>query len=237
MSTREPEQLNVLVVDDDPGTLKVLGNIVTRQNHYAIQAESAEEILKLLPYWTFHVALLDHGLPGMQGMMLGEYLRRNNPDMTIALVTGENDPVLEQRAGKLGILYIAKPFTIGEVTAVIDKHIAAAEERELRRQNKADDEYAPPIARFAETLKERYNFPNIPGRVESRLVETLKVTLNNLRSAQRYNERDRVIALAGLITAKVLGIRLPKSSAGLTLFEDYDTMMQQRGRRQEFTKR
>ena len=58
---------------------------------------------------------------------------------------------------------------------------------------------------------------------------------NSIALASRYTERDRVIALSGLITAKVLGIDLPHASDGLSLYEEYDRLMQEHGRRTEFS--
>ena len=58
--------------------------------------------------------------------------------------------------------------------------------------------------------------------------------MNNLESASRYTERDRVLALSGLLTARVLGLAVPKTKSGLTLFEEYDRVMLERGRRTEF---
>lgn len=43
-----------------------------------------------------------------------------------------------------------------------------------------------------------------------------------------------MIALSGLLTAKVLGISLPKVGSGRTPFEEYDELMRQHGRRTEF---
>ncbi len=231
------DQLNVLVVDDDVTTLSVIVDIVTKHNHQAVPAESAEEILKLLPFWTFQVAFIDHHLPGMEGMMLGEYLRKNNPDMTIALVTGAPEPALERRCAALGLEFIAKPFGMRRVLDVIEKYRQTALDREKQRWQQIDEDFVPPIARFTATLEGYFEMPNVPSRIESRLTETIKRSLNNLRSVHRYNEKDRVIALSGLISAKVLGIRLPKTAADRTLFEEYDSLMIERGRRPEFGER
>ncbi|NIX18602.1 MAG: response regulator, partial [Actinobacteria bacterium] len=65
-----------------------------------------EEGLALLPDWTFQLAFLDHNLPGMEGLLLGEYLRDNNPEMTIALVTGSDEPKLERRTRDLKIKFV-----------------------------------------------------------------------------------------------------------------------------------
>lgn len=227
-------QLNILVIDDDPAMRSLLVDIIQKREHQVVVAESAEEGLELLPFWTFQIAFLDHNLPGMEGVVLGEYLRRNNTDMTIAMVTGSDDPRVERRSRDLALRFIHKPFTMDAILKVIDDTVLAAEEREERRQRGADADFEPPIARFIEDVGESYGIPKVPSRIEGRLVETLKRSLNNLRTASRYTERDRVVALSGLLAARVLGVDLPKATSGRTLYEEYDELMKERGRRTEF---
>jgi DNA-binding NtrC family response regulator len=234
MPSETSDQLNILVVDDDETSRNVIVDIVSRHHHQAVPAESAEEILKLLPFWTFQIAFIDQHLPGMEGIMLGEYLRKNNPYMTIAIVTGAPEPALEKKSEDLGLEFIAKPFGVSQILDVIDKYRQQAVEREQARWQQGDDDFVPPISRFTPALEDFFEMPNVPSRIESRLTETIKRSLNNLRSVHRYNEKDRIIALSGLISAKVLGIRLPKSSSNRTLFEEYDALMLERGRRREF---
>jgi hypothetical protein len=76
--------------------------------------------------------------------------------------------------------------------------------------------------------------PGVPERIQSRLVTTIKRCLNDLRSVGRYTERDRVLALSGLLTARVLGIDLPRVPSGRTPYEEYDELMRLHGRRTEF---
>ena len=235
MSTNTADEINILVVDDEPVCLDLIVDIVTREQHQAVPATSAEEILKLLPFWTFQVAFIDHNLPGMEGMVLGEYLRRNNPNMTIAIVTGAPERTLERRSRELGLEFIAKPFSASEILRVIDSYRQAALEREKERWHNQDNDFVPPIARYAAFLQESFEMPGVPARIEARLAEAIKQSLNNLQSPHRYNERDRVIALAGLLSAKVLGVRLPRTSADRTLYEEYDSLMNERGRRREFS--
>jgi response regulator RpfG family c-di-GMP phosphodiesterase len=230
-----PDQLNVLVVDDEPLSLGFMVEAVTRQGCQAVPAESAEEILKLLPFWTIHVAFIDHHLPGMEGMLLGEYLRRNNPDMIIAIVTGAPEPWMAKKSDELGLEFIAKPFGISVIAGVIEKYKHGAAFREQTRRQQIDEDYVPPFGRFVESLEETFEIPGVPARIESRITETVKRSLNNLRSATRYNERDRVIALTGLLSARVLGVKLPKTQTDRTLYEEYDALMSERGRRREFT--
>ncbi|MBX3274901.1 MAG: response regulator [Sandaracinaceae bacterium] len=229
-----PDQLDVLVVDDTPEMRELLVAIIHREGHQAIAVDSAEKALELLPVWTFQIAFLDHNLPGMEGLLLGEYLRRSNPSMLIALVTGEDDPRLVKRTRELSVTFIAKPFDNAQIHRVLETYRALARERAALRESASDGDFEPPIARFAGELPESFGIPKVPDRITDRLVGTLKRSLANLRSASRYNERDRVVALSGLLAARVLDVELPRTSSGLTLFEEYDRLMQAHGRRTEF---
>lgn len=229
------EQLNVLIIDDDAGMRSLLVDIVGRGGHQVVPVESAEQGLELLPFWTFQVAFLDHNLPGMEGLLLGEFLRKNNPDMTIALVTGDDNPKVERRTRDLNIAFVKKPFDVGEILRVIEDYVAAARDREDRRRRRDDEHFEPPLALYSEEIAETFGIPNVPGRIEERLVNTLKRCLHNLRSVSRYTERDRVIALSGLIAARVLNVDLPRAPSGRTLYEEYDELMTEHGRRTEFT--
>lgn len=232
--SQTPDQLNVLVVDDDPAMRELLVEIIHREGHMAVPSESAEAALELLPVWSFQVAFLDHNLPGMEGLLLGEYLRKSNPDLLIALVTGTDDPKVERRTRELKVTFIAKPFDNAQIHRVLETYVEHARQRAAQREAQGAEDFEPPIARFAEDLHDSYSIPKVPGRITDRLVSTLQRSLTNLRSVARYNERDRVVALSGLLTARVLGIDLPRTSAGLTLFEEYDRLMQTHGRRTEF---
>ncbi len=230
----DAEQLNVLVIDDDDDVRRVLVGVVTSRGHQALPAASAEEGMALLPLWTFQVAFLDQRLPDMDGLVLGEFLRKNNPDMTIALVTGEDEPRLERLARHLAITFIAKPFEVRQIESVLDDAISNAQARSVRRHRKADEDFAPPISRFAEELTPSFEMPHIPDRLADRLTATIKRKLSDLRCVGRYTERDRVLALAGLLSARVLGIDLPKTHSGHSLYQEYDQIMVQQGRRTEF---
>jgi CheY-like chemotaxis protein len=230
--TKEP--LNVLVIDDDEPMRGLLVDIIGRGGHQVVPVASAEQGLELLPFWTFQVAFIDQRLPGMEGLVLGEYLRRNNPDMTIALVTGEDDLKLERQTRALSITFISKPFQVGDILATIEAYQAGAAEREQRRLSHEDPDFEPPIAQYADELAASYAVPNVPGRIEDRIVDTLKRCLNDLRSVGRYTERDRIIALSGLLAARVLGISLPRLASGRTPYAEYDAIMRQHGRRTAF---
>jgi hypothetical protein len=141
---------------------------------------------------------------------------------------------LPRAARELDIRFIKKPFDIRSIEQVIDEYLVGAVSRHDCRLRQADADFAPPLERYAADLEPSFGMPKVPDRIEERLVATLKRCLNDLRSVGRYTERDRVLALSGLLTARVLGVDLPRSPSGRTMFEEYDEIMRQHGRRTEF---
>jgi DNA-binding response OmpR family regulator len=233
--TEDVDLLHVLVIDDDEAMRNLITQILLPTGHQVVSAESAEAGLELLPYYTFQVALLDQRLPGMEGLVLGEFLRRNNPNMKIALVTGEDDEKLVRFGEEHAITVIPKPFEVKQILDLITSYQQEARHR-LEAEHTKDEvpDYDPPIGRHLGVLAEAFELPSVPKRIEERLIHAVKTSLNELRSASRYSERDRVIALSGLITLSVLGIKPPKTGAGRTLFEEYDALMKEHRRRTEF---
>lgn len=227
-------QLHVLVVDDDADLRKMLCAILLAEDHSVVAAGSAEEALEYLPFHTFQIAFLDHNLPGMEGLTLGEYLRRSNPHMQIALVTGSDDSDLRRESTRHHITFIAKPFEFEQILQVVRDYRAAQEELRLRRLREQDHSWHVPIGDFHEDLGSYFSMPSVPQRIEDQLVNKIKRFLNNLRSVSRYSERDRVAAFAGLLAAEVLGIKLPRTHDGRTFFEEYDQLMDDHGHAREF---
>ncbi len=230
----DPGELNILIIDDDESMRHLLVDIVTRRGHQAVPAASAEAGLEVLPFWTFQVAFIDQKLPGMEGLVLGEYLRRNNPDMTIALITGESDQRLLRETKALAISFVSKPFNVSQIEQLIDDYLAGAKARSEARMRQEDPDFAPPFDRFAADIAESFAMPGVPDRIANKLGVTIKRCLNDLRSVGRYTERDRVLALAGLIDRSRVGCGSQKLPSGRTPFEEYDALMKQHGRRTEF---
>src|ERR1044071_7463632 len=228
------EPLNILVIDDEVDLRNLFARLLNGEQHQVVLAGSAEEGLHLLPHWTFHIAFVDQQLPGMDGLVLGEYLRRNNPDMSIVMMTGSGDPRIERRSRDLALKFLPKPFGLQDALAGVDEYLASARERETRRRHSVDPAFDPPLGAFTEEIAESFSLPKVSDRIEDGLAQTIKRCLNNLTTAARYNERDRVMALSGLLTARVLGVSLPRAQSGITLFEEYDRLMLERGRRPEF---
>src|SRR6185436_8551001 len=147
MATRaaSKEPLNILVIDDDADLRQMFERLFNGEQHQVVLSASAEEGLQLLPHWTFHIAFVDQQLPGMEGLVLGEYLRRNNPDMSILMMTGSGDPRVERRSRDLSLKFLAKPFSVSEILGAIEDYVVTARDRELRRRHSVDPAFDPPL--------------------------------------------------------------------------------------------
>jgi CheY-like chemotaxis protein len=231
MMDQHDGQLNILLIDDDESMRRLVLDILAADGHQVISCTSAEEGLEQLPFFTFQVAFLDHNLPGMEGLVLGEYLRRNNPHMAIALVTGETDKRLERVSKEHDITFVAKPFQVGEILEVVENYRDASHQRHQARLAAADADFAP---RFDGPIGESFDLPHLPTRVEERLLARIRDAMTNLASVHRYTERERAAALSGIVATRVLGIKLPKGRSGLPLDQEFDVIMRQHGRRTEF---
>jgi signal transduction histidine kinase/CheY-like chemotaxis protein len=107
----------ILVVDDDPlvaaGTAMMLEDL----GHAPIVAASAEEALAMLAGDRgVDMVLTDHAMPGMTGLELIERLRRDSPDLPVALATG----YAEMTAGTVGrVPRLGKPYRQEELAALV----------------------------------------------------------------------------------------------------------------------
>jgi len=225
------EQLHILVIDDDADMRELFAQLLLGYGHQVILAESAEEGLGQLPFYRFDVALLDQNLPGMEGLVLGEYLHKNNPEMSIALVTGETTSRLRRLCERLAIRFIEKPFEVHQILDVI-------ETARLNRQERSDTETGPvfelDVTPYLSDLTEAFDMPQPPQRLQVQLARRIREALERMELSRHLSDRDRTLAYTGLVSALVLGIRLPKQKDGGTLFDRYDRLMSARGCRPMF---
>jgi CheY-like chemotaxis protein len=86
LEKHDPLSRPVLVVEDDAGVRAYLVAVLEHQGFRVIAAESAEQALRLLEGQAAQLAVLDVGLPGMDGFALAEHLAE---DVAVIMVTGD----------------------------------------------------------------------------------------------------------------------------------------------------
>lgn len=113
---------HILVIDDDPMSVKLIRALLTGEGYTVRSAKSAEEGLTLLETFKPRLILIDIQLPGVDGFELTRQLRSNPPMDKISIVAltayaMSGDEQKAQNAGCDG--YIAKPIDIRTLPSMV----------------------------------------------------------------------------------------------------------------------
>lgn len=107
----------ILVVDDDPQIREVLGLALERAGFRTVMARDGVEGLKMATSEAPALAVLDIGLPEMDGLELCKAIRREG-DLPILFLTARDDEVDRILGLELGgDDYVTKPFSPRELVA------------------------------------------------------------------------------------------------------------------------
>ncbi|HEY5994112.1 MAG TPA: diguanylate cyclase [Gallionellaceae bacterium] len=128
---------NILIVDDEAASLKLLNDILTAEGHRVRPFNNGELALRSALVETPELFLFDIRMPVMNGFELcrriKEYERLQQlPVIFISAASEVEDKVKAFQAG--GVDYITKPYHKEEVIARVDTHLALSRAREEMRQ-------------------------------------------------------------------------------------------------------
>jgi two-component system response regulator AtoC len=122
----------VLLVDDEPGVLFTLSELLTERGHRVVTAKSGAEALTKLD--EADAVITDLSMPGMDGLALMAQITQRDPALPVILLTAHGSERVAVAAIKQGGYdYLAKPFDIDEVAITIGR---ALEARRLRVDNR-----------------------------------------------------------------------------------------------------
>jgi two-component system cell cycle response regulator len=122
----------ILLVDDDPSVLAVLGDLMTIFGHDYDTAGNGLEAIEKLKQDFFQIVLTDMIMNGMDGMELVKYINSNYPHIKIIVATGYDRTFSYTDVIKAGASdFISKPFNADELEAKINR---LAREIELLHQ-------------------------------------------------------------------------------------------------------
>ncbi|MGM0379102.1 MAG: response regulator [Bacillota bacterium] len=116
----------ILIVDDIPGNLKLLGRILKKKNYSISIADNAKKALKFIDKRKPDLILLDIMMPEMNGFELCTNLKnnKNKKDIPIIFISALDDTKSKVKGFELGgVDYITKPFIKQEVLVRIKTHL------------------------------------------------------------------------------------------------------------------
>jgi DNA-binding NtrC family response regulator len=125
--------IRLLIADDDRSLRKVLTTELSDSGYDVSITDSGSNAVALLEKKDFDVLLLDLNMPGLGGMDVLKKIRALEMPAEVIILTGHGTVPTAVEAMKLGAYdYIAKPFKLEELKAVIDK---AYEKKKLLSEN------------------------------------------------------------------------------------------------------
>jgi signal transduction histidine kinase len=81
----------ILLVDDEPGILKVLGISLADRGYGVLTAENGEDALRIFRDARPDLVLTDIKMPGMDGIELLKSMKEASPDAEVIMITGHGD--------------------------------------------------------------------------------------------------------------------------------------------------
>lgn len=115
---------DVLVVDDNPMNLNVIKGLLKATKVFVTTAESGEECLEKIKYDKYNVVLLDHMMPGMDGLETVAKIRQTQPDLPVYALTANATAGGEEFYKSKGFDgYLAKPIDSVALERAIMKHL------------------------------------------------------------------------------------------------------------------
>jgi len=120
------ENQRILIVDDTPENLDILGKTLRPEGYNLAVANNGEQALKTITHFKPDLILLDVMMPGIDGYETCKTIKQmeNMCDIPIIFVTAKHSPddiIHGFNAG--GVDYINKPFVQAEVCARVKSHL------------------------------------------------------------------------------------------------------------------
>jgi DNA-binding NtrC family response regulator len=143
---------HLLVVDDDPVTIDLLKEVLSKEGYEVSTALSGEEAIAQGRDHLFDIVITDVRMGEKDGMEVLRSFKKISPETTVIMITafGLIETAIEAiREGAFD--YISKPFKLDEIKFTVQR---ALEQRRLIQENKY----------YRQELLDKYQFKNVIGR-------------------------------------------------------------------------
>lgn len=195
VATEQLVPARILVVDDQPANIQVVGAVLGRLGHEIVPASDGPTALRRLALRPPDLILLDLLMPEMDGCEVCRRIRANPDwkDIPVIFLSAADDKNFIVRAlDSGGVDYITKPFNQAELLSRVRTHLALKSARDRLKQLAEDkDELLGILAHdmkshlggvlmSAQLLRDRVARPEHPDPRSTKLAENIAQTSDQL---------------------------------------------------------
>jgi two-component system, chemotaxis family, CheB/CheR fusion protein len=117
-----PERAKVVIVEDNADSREAMCQLLELAGYDCQTAESGLEGLELIERTSPHVAILDVGLPGMNGYEIARRLRAKHSQMTLIAITGYGQAHDREASREAGFdAHLVKPVDSQQLLSMLDR--------------------------------------------------------------------------------------------------------------------
>ena len=178
MNATNKTPAHLLVVDDDPITINLLREVLSKEGYEVTTALSGEEAIVQGTDHLFDMVITDVRMGDKDGVDVLRSFKKIAPETTVIMITafGSIETAIEAiREGAFD--YISKPFKLEEIKITVQR---ALEQRRLLQENKL----------YRQELLDKYQFENFVGRTQQifQVYKTIAKVANTKSTVLIYGE-------------------------------------------------
>jgi len=183
------KNVTIHIVDDDPGMLKYLSELVSTINYKSKTYDNANDFLSSYHDDGLGCLVLDLRLPGISGLELQQQLAANNIDLPVIMISGFGDVSTAVKAMKAGVLdFLEKPFKGQDLLDLI--HNAVIKHKVDRKKNSSQNQTLERIKSLTRREKEVMELV-ITGTLNKDIAKQLGISVKTVE-VHRANVMDKM---------------------------------------------
>jgi DNA-binding response OmpR family regulator len=126
LTSKTPDQIAVLVVEDDAAIRKLVSMVMTREGYKVEVAPDGVEAVLKLGLTDYDLVILDLMMPNLDGFALIEKLNEHTPERlkSIIVTSAASPAVIRERLKGIPLDVLPKPFDIKELAARVKRRLA-----------------------------------------------------------------------------------------------------------------
>jgi diguanylate cyclase (GGDEF)-like protein len=192
MSSNYNVRGKVLIVDNDPKTLKVLELRLKNEGYELALATNGKQAIQLFNEFAPDLVLVDVNMPGMSGLEVLSEIKLKIPEIPVVVMTAFSSEEVAVDAVKKGANdYVTKPFNSKEICQVVKENIERG--RVWRERSQL-------LERLETTSNDLTGKVNELEKYNRELIESIKAKSGILSELEEANKKLRELSVRDGLT-------------------------------------